>query len=210
MIVSMAWGVLAGGALQLLWQFPVHGAARVSSSARAWTGAIPDLRQIARLMGPAILGNAALQINMVVNSNLASGITGRGRPRDQRAGELAGLRVPLPAAAGGYFWRGHRVGHSAGDFAQRRPAANGRIPRPCWRARLGTTLLLTIPSSVGLAVMGESMIGAVYQGGQFTAYDTHQTALALTCSASGWRDIRLSRCWRRPFTRWTTRARRCW
>jgi len=50
---------------------------------------------------------------------------------------------------------------------------------------LGTILLLTIPSSVGLAVMGESMIAAVYQGGRFTAYDTHQTALALTCFSAG-------------------------
>jgi putative peptidoglycan lipid II flippase len=50
---------------------------------------------------------------------------------------------------------------------------------------LGTILLLTIPSSVGMAVMGESMIAAVYQGGRFTAYDTHQTALALTCFSAG-------------------------
>jgi putative peptidoglycan lipid II flippase len=50
---------------------------------------------------------------------------------------------------------------------------------------LGTVLLLTVPSSVGLAVMGESMIAAVYQGGRFTAYDTHQTALALTCFSAG-------------------------
>jgi putative peptidoglycan lipid II flippase len=50
---------------------------------------------------------------------------------------------------------------------------------------LGTILLLTIPSSVGLAVMGRSMIAVVYQGGRFTAYDTRQTALALTCFSAG-------------------------
>ena len=41
---------------------------------------------------------------------------------------------------------------------------------------LGMVLLLTIPSSVGLAVLGPSMIGAVYQWGRFRAADTHQTA----------------------------------
>jgi putative peptidoglycan lipid II flippase len=46
-------------------------------------------------------------------------------------------------------------------------------------------LLLTIPASVGLAVLGESMIGIVYQHGRFLAYDTHQTALALSCYAVG-------------------------
>jgi putative peptidoglycan lipid II flippase len=46
-------------------------------------------------------------------------------------------------------------------------------------------LLLTIPASVGLAVLGESMIGIVYQHGKFLAFDTHQTALALSCYAVG-------------------------
>jgi putative peptidoglycan lipid II flippase len=50
---------------------------------------------------------------------------------------------------------------------------------------LGMVLLLTIPSSVGLAVLGPSMIGAVYQWGRFRASDTHQTALALACYAVG-------------------------
>jgi len=50
---------------------------------------------------------------------------------------------------------------------------------------LGMVLLLTLPSSVGLAVLGESMIGAVYQWGKFQGADTHQTAIALTCYALG-------------------------
>jgi putative peptidoglycan lipid II flippase len=50
---------------------------------------------------------------------------------------------------------------------------------------LGTVLLLTVPSSVGLAVLGESMIGAIYQWGKFSAYDTHQTAVALACYSAG-------------------------
>jgi putative peptidoglycan lipid II flippase len=50
---------------------------------------------------------------------------------------------------------------------------------------LGIVFLLTIPSSVGLAVLGPSMIGAVYQWGRFHASDTHQTAMALSCYALG-------------------------
>ena len=50
---------------------------------------------------------------------------------------------------------------------------------------LGMVLLLTIPSSVGLAILGESMIGAIYQWGRFTSADTHQTALALACYSVG-------------------------
>jgi putative peptidoglycan lipid II flippase len=50
---------------------------------------------------------------------------------------------------------------------------------------LGIVFLLTIPSSVGLAVLGPSLIGAVYQWGRFRASDTHQTAMALSCYALG-------------------------
>ena len=45
--------------------------------------------------------------------------------------------------------------------------------------------LLTVPSSVGLVVLGKSMIGLIYQGGKFKAYDTDQTSLALACYALG-------------------------
>jgi putative peptidoglycan lipid II flippase len=42
-----------------------------------------------------------------------------------------------------------------------------------------------VPSSAGLIVLGDSMIGAIYQGGKFQSYDTGQTALALACYAIG-------------------------
>ena len=45
--------------------------------------------------------------------------------------------------------------------------------------------LLTVPSSVGLIVLGKSIIGAIYQGGKFHVYDTQQTALALSYYAIG-------------------------
>jgi len=44
---------------------------------------------------------------------------------------------------------------------------------------------LTLPSSVGLAVLGRSIIGAIYQGGKFEPYDTEQTAIALSYYAVG-------------------------
>ena len=50
---------------------------------------------------------------------------------------------------------------------------------------LGMVFLLTLPSSVGLVVLGKSIIGAIYQGGKFQLYDTQQTALALSCYAIG-------------------------
>jgi putative peptidoglycan lipid II flippase len=50
---------------------------------------------------------------------------------------------------------------------------------------VGTALLFTIPSSVGLAILGESMIALIYQGGRFQPSDTRQTAAALACYSVG-------------------------
>jgi putative peptidoglycan lipid II flippase len=183
LIVSMACGVLAGGALQWLWQVPSLRRAGLAYSPRLdWRH--PGLRQVLRLMIPAILGNAALQINVTVNSNLASGIT-----------DAAGRVIDGPVSWLGYAFRFLQL--PLGLFgaaistatlpAVSRSAAAGRMDE--FRATLARSLslatLLTIPSAVGLAVLGESIVGAIFQGGRFTAYDTHQTAVALAWYSAG-------------------------
>jgi len=183
MIVSMAWGVVAGGVLQLLWQAPALWRAgfgfRPSLNFRH-----PGLREIAVLMLPALVGNAATQINVTVNTNFASSLT-----------DSAGHVLNGPVSWLGYAFRFMQLPlglfgvaiASATLPAISRSAALDRMAefRETLARSLGMVLLLTIPSSVGLAVMGESMIGVVYQWGRFTAYDTHQTALALACYSAG-------------------------
>jgi len=50
---------------------------------------------------------------------------------------------------------------------------------------LRLTLLLTIPSAVGLIILSRPIIALIYQYGRFTEFDTRQTALALACNAIG-------------------------
>jgi putative peptidoglycan lipid II flippase len=68
-----------------------------------------------------------------------------------------------------------------------RSAARGEMDefRRTLSNSLGTVFLLTVPSSVGLIVLGKSIIGAIYQGGRFQLYDTQQTAVALSFYAIG-------------------------
>ncbi|MGA2275782.1 MAG: murein biosynthesis integral membrane protein MurJ [Bryobacteraceae bacterium] len=183
MIVSMAAGVLIGGALQLGWQMPSLSRAGISFRPRI-DFRHPGLQRIARLMMPALIGNAAVQINVMVNGNLASSLT-----------DAAGRVLNGPVSWLGYAFRflqfplglfGAALA-SATLPAISRSAALGRVDefRATLSGSLRMALLLTIPSSVGLAVLGESMIGAVYQGGRFGAYDTRQTAVALACYSIG-------------------------
>ncbi|MDX2266667.1 MAG: murein biosynthesis integral membrane protein MurJ [Bryobacter sp.] len=176
-IEGMAWGVLVGGALQLGFQIP----ALVRAGFRfrpALDFSHPGLRSILVMMGPAILGNAATQINVLVNSSLASTIVD-----------------PLRGADGPVSWLGYAFRFmqlpiglfgvaiaSATLPAISRSASAGNLDefRRTLSRSLGLVFLLTIPSSVGLVLVGRAMIGAVYEGFKFQAYDTEQTAVALS------------------------------
>ena len=181
-IVGMAYGVVLGGLLQLLWQVPaLHRAGFRFRPRLDWSH--PGLRHIIRLMGPAILGNAAVQVNVMVNTIFASTIVdplrGVNGPVSWLQYAFRFMQLPL-----GLF--GVAIA-SATLPAISRSAASGNLEefgRTLSRS-LGTVFLLTLPSSVGLALLGDSMIGMIYEGGKFQAYDTRQTALALAWYAVG-------------------------
>src|SRR5256885_16441330 len=70
-MTGRAIGTLAGGLLQLLVQVPSLW--RVGFRYRPLLALRdPGLRQVARLMGPATIGAAAVQVNVFVNNNFAS------------------------------------------------------------------------------------------------------------------------------------------
>jgi len=183
LIVCMAIGVVAGGALQLLWQIPGMWRAGFRFAPR-WNPADAGLRQISRLMLPALLGNAAMQINVMVNTHFASNIT-----------DVSGQVINGPVSWLAYAFRfmqlplglfGVAVASATLPSISRSAAVERMDEFGATLTRsLGLVLLLTIPSSVGLIVLGESMIGAVYQWGRFTAFDTHQTAVALAWYSAG-------------------------
>jgi len=181
-IDGMAIGVVLGGALQLCWQLPsLHKLGYRFQAAFEWEH--PGLQRILRMMAPAILGNAAVLINVAVSTNLASAIADPVRGYDGPVSWLGYafrfMQLPL-----GLF--GVAIG-SATLPAISRSAAAGNMDefRRTFSKSLGMVFLLTLPSSVGLVVLGKSIIGAIYQGGKFEVYDTQQTATALSCYAIG-------------------------
>ena len=122
LVMSMAWGVVFGGAVQWLFQAPSLYRAGIRYRPRM-DFAHPGLRNILRLMGPAILGNAAVQINVLVNTNFASSITDAAGhvingPVSWLSYAFRFMQLPL-----GLFGVAIAVGHAACDFPQRRAAA---------------------------------------------------------------------------------------
>jgi putative peptidoglycan lipid II flippase len=175
-IEGMAIGVVLGGALQLLWQVPsLRRAGFLFRPDFRWRH--PGLIHILQLMGPAILGNAATQINVMVNTNFASQL-GNG-PVSWLSYAFRFMQLPI-----GLF--GVSIASATLPAVSRSAAAqNYEEFRRTLSRSLSMVFLLTIPSSVGLHVLGPSVIGAVYQGGRFHVSDTYQTATALSCYAVG-------------------------
>jgi putative peptidoglycan lipid II flippase len=174
-ISGMAWGVVLGGGLQLLWQVPSLLKLGFTFQPQIdWTH--PGLRRILTLMGPAIIGSAATQINVLVNSNFASHIPG--------ALVWLGCAFRFMQLPIGIF--GVAIA-SATVPSISRSITLGNLDefRKTLSQSMAMVFLLTVPSSVGLAVLGRSVIGAIYQSGRFTASDTQQSAAALSFYAIG-------------------------
>jgi putative peptidoglycan lipid II flippase len=181
-IDGFAIGVVLGGALQLCWQLPsLYKLGYRFHVAFDWMH--PGLQRIMRMMAPAILGNAAVLINVAVSTNLASGIADPVRGYDGPVSWLGYafrfMQLPL-----GLF--GVAIGSATLPSISRSAAAGNMDEfRRTFSKSLGMVFLLTLPSSIGLVVLGKSIIGSIYQGGKFEVYDTQQTATALSCYAIG-------------------------
>jgi putative peptidoglycan lipid II flippase len=181
-IEGMAWGVLIGGCCQLLGQLPSL-MAQGFRFRPAFDWSDPGLRHIGRLMGPAILGAAAVQINVFVNTNLATYVEDPVRGANGAVSWLnyafRFFQLPL-----GLF--GVAIASATTPAISRSIASgNHEEVRRTLNHSLGVAFLLTVPSSIGLIVLGQDMITAIFRGGEFNAYDSQQTALALSCYALG-------------------------
>lgn len=177
MVHGMAYGMLCGGAAQLGFQLPAVWRAGFAWRPR-WDLRHEGVRHILKLMGPAVIGVASVQINVLVNTNFAASLPGNG-PVSWLSYAYRFQQLPM-----GLF--GIAIA-SATLPRMARSAAEGDLPgfRDTFSRSVVMILLLTVPSAAGLAVLGESMIALVYQHGHFNSFDTRQTALALSCYAIG-------------------------
>jgi putative peptidoglycan lipid II flippase len=175
-MMGMAIGTLIGGVLQLGVQLPsLH---RVGYRLRPVIAPRdPGLRQILRLMMPAAVGAAAVQVNVFVNSNFASYL-GDG-PVSWLNVAFRFMQLPI-----GLF--GVAIGVVALPALSRQVARNDHaaLVRTLDRA-LTLLVILTVPAAAGLALFGGPIIGLVYQHGRFTAFDTVSAGNALSGYAIG-------------------------
>jgi putative peptidoglycan lipid II flippase len=175
-LVGFSIGVLIGGLAQLVCQFPALRAAgyRFVADFR-WRD--PGVRQILRLMGPAVIAASVVQINVVINAMFAYGV-GEGavswlsfafRLMQLPIGVfgVAVATVTLPALARA------AVGGVSGEF------------KPTLAKGLRLVAFLVWPAMLGLVLLAEPIVSVLYERGAFDAFDRGQTAVALRAYGYG-------------------------
>lgn len=175
-IVGMAVGVLLGGLGQLLIQVP-----SLRDQGFRWRPAFsfrdPGVMRVVTLMAPAAVGLAATQVNIFVNTLLASLLPQGSVSWLNYAYRL--MQLPI-----GLFG----VAIATVTLAEvSRHAARKDMPelKRTFSFSLRFGLFLTLPATMLLIALAHPIVVLLYQHGRFTPGDSWQTAQALWAYAVG-------------------------
>jgi putative peptidoglycan lipid II flippase len=181
-ILGMAWGVVAGGAVQAFCQLPEllrqgYRYPRYRADIDLPWHQNEGLRRILILMVPGMVGMAATQINVLINSILAT---------SQGTGAVSWLNyafrlMQFPIGVFG-------VSLSAATL----PVLSALRVEKKWdeiektlQQSLSQVFAINFPAAAGLAALGVPIIALLFQYGRFSDSDTASTARALAAYSVG-------------------------
>lgn len=175
-LMALAWGVAAAGLLQLLLQFPWLLKLKLLP--------IPRLRRrhegvsrILRLMLPAVIGSSVAQINLLLDTVIASFLMVGSvtwlyysdRMLEFPLGVLgiAIATVILPALSQQHANESHDSFNATLDWA------------------LKLVVLIALPACIGLLILAGPILATLFQHGDFSANDAHMASLSLMAYVLG-------------------------
>jgi putative peptidoglycan lipid II flippase len=175
-IAGLVLGVLLGGASQFFVQLPV-----LIKLGFRWKPSLgvksKALQQVFYMMTPGLVGMAAVQVNILVNTFYATGAGTGSVTWLQYAFRLVqfpigvfGISIAQASLA--------RVSYHISD--EDLSGAKDQIQRS-----LKLLALINLPAACGLIVLAEPIVSLIFERGAFTAADTIQTARALQAYSAG-------------------------
>lgn len=173
---ALAWGVAGAGAVQFLWLFYFCG--REGLWLRLPRPRLtPEVRLLVRRALPVALGAGIYQVNLTINTALASW---------------------LPPGSVSYLFYADRVnqlplgvvGIAVSTallplLARQLRAGHARAAMHSQNRALEFTLLLTLPAATGLIVLAQPVMSVLFERGAFGPAEAEATAMALAAYASG-------------------------
>ena len=175
-VYALAWGVLIAGVVQLLFQLP--SLYRLDLVPRPlWDTHHKGVRHILKLMVPALFGVSVSQINLLLDTVLASFLpTGSvswlyysDRLTELPLGVfgIAIATVILPSLSA------HRAGDRSGDFTLTLD----------WAVRM--ILLVAVPAAVALVLLAQPVLITLFQYGALTPHDVKMASFSLQAYSLG-------------------------
>ncbi len=172
-IETLAFGLLLGAFLQVALQWPGLRDARLHF---AFDLRHPALRRIGKLYLPVILGLVISQIAIALDRNLASRTGPQSIAWMQYATTIIQFPLGLISAAISLAIL-PTLSRLAAAHSKEQPALGEFMDTLAVGLRL--VLILIIPATMALFVLAQPIVALLFQHGDFTAFDTQQTALAL-------------------------------
>ena len=173
---AMAWGVFIGGAVQLVFQIPFLARAGVLVKP-TWGWRDPQVTKVRKLMIPALFGVSVSQINLLLDTLIASFLV---------TGSISWLYyadrlLEFPLGLFGIAIATVILPTLSRDFVADKPqhfAANMD-----WAVRMVS--LLGIPAAAGLIILAEPMLLVLFQRGAFTSETATFSSYSLIAYATG-------------------------
>ena len=173
---ALAWSVIVAGILQLWW---VMASARHNGIILNFSRPTlsPIVKQLLRSMAPGALGAGLMQINLFVDTMLASLLPTGAVSYLYYADRLnqlplsllgIGISTALLPLLSKHFEQGN---HDAAHSMQNRT--------------LEWTLVLTLPAALAFVTLGDRIISLLFERNHFTIYDVQETAKVLVALACG-------------------------
>lgn len=175
-VMALAMGVFVGGVAQLVLQY--FAVARLGFLPRPRVGfAHAGVRRIMRLMGPALFGASVVQINLMLDTLIASFL---------QTGSISWLwysdrLMEFPLGVFGIALATVILPSLSRSFA--RDDARSFSATLDWALRW--VFLIALPAAVGLAVLARPMLSTIFQYQAFGEHDVIMAARSLVAYGSG-------------------------
>lgn len=175
-ITALAWGVLMAGLLQLLLQSAaLHQAGLLAMPRCEWRNR--SVVRVLKSMGPAILGVSATQVNLLIDTLIASFLV---------SGSVSWLYysdrlVEFPLGLFGVAIGTAILPHLSGSHARQDATAFSRA----LDSGLRWVLVVALPATGGLMVLAPALVSTLFQFDNFDAADVTMASRSLACYALG-------------------------
>lgn len=175
-VTALAWGVFLAGLVQLLFQLPFLARLRLLPRPR-WAWRHEAVRRVLRLMLPSIFGSSVAQINLLVDTLIASFLV---------SGSVSWLyysdrMVEFPLGVFGVALGTVILPNLSRQHAQASPDGFSRTLD--WGLRW--VLVIGVPATVGLLVLAGPIMVTLFQYKEFSPEDARMASHSLMAFAVG-------------------------